>query len=231
MGVRTTLRRYHIWLGWIVGVPILLWTVTGVLMVIRPIEEVRGSDLLRDPPPVRVVSSPVAPALDFKAVAKLSLEQRAAGPRWVLAFADGSTRAADPATGRLLPALSAVDAAREVTARYTGKARVASVTRIDPASPPLDLRRPLDSWQIVMTDGTHFYVDRFTGDIAARRTSWWRVYDFMWGLHIMDLQTREDAHNPWTIAFGIVAALTTLMALVLLPMSSRKKRKNGKQPS
>ena len=231
MSLRTTLRRYHIWLGWLIGVPMLLWTVTGVLMVVKPIEEVRGSDLLRDPPTVRMAAPPIAPALDVRPVSKVSLEQRAAGPRWVLAFADGTTRAADPVTGRLLPALSAADAAREVTARYTGTARIASVTRIDPANPPLDLRRPLDSWQIMMSDGTHFYVDRFTGDIAARRTSWWRIYDFMWGLHIMDLQTREDAHNPWLIGFGITAALTTLLALVLLPLTTRRKRNNGKQPS
>ena len=24
----------------------------------------------------------------------------------------------------------------------------------------------------------------------------------MWGLHIMDLETREDAHNPLLIGFG-----------------------------
>ena len=230
MSLRTTLRRWHIWLGWLIGVPMLLWTITGVLMVVKPIEEVRGSDLLRDPPAVRMAAPPVAPALDFKAVSKLSLEQRASGPRWVLTFADGSTRAADPASGRLLPAFSAAGAAREVTARYTGTARIASVTRIDGKRPPLDLRRPLDSWQVALSDGTHFYVDRFTGEIAARRTRWWRIYDFMWGLHIMDLQTREDSHNPWLIGFGIIGAMTTLLALILLPLTTRKKR-NGKQPS
>ncbi len=41
----------------------------------------------------------------------------------------------------------------------------------------------------------------------------------------MDLETREDAHNPWLIGFGIVAALTTIMALILLPMTSRRKKK------
>ena len=70
-----------------------------------------------------------------------------------------------------------------------------------------------------MSDGTYFYVDRWTGEIVARRTAWWRIYDFMWGLHIMDLQTREDAHNPWLIGFGIVAAVTTMLALILLPMT------------
>ena len=225
MTIRTTLRRYHIWLGWLIGVPMLFWSVSGVLMVVKPIEEVRGAALLSDPPAVRTATPPVAPAIDVRPLSKLTLEQRATGPRWVLAFADGASRLADPATGRLLPAMSAADAARELGARYTGTARIASVTHIDPANPPLDLRRPLDSWKVAMSDGTFFYVDRWTGEIVARRTAWWRFYDFMWGLHIMDLETREDAHNPWLIGFGIVAALTTIMALILLPMTTRRKKK------
>ena len=224
-GLRSNLRRYHIWLGWLIGVPMLFWSVSGVLMVIKPIEEVRGAALLSDQRPVRTATPPVTPALDVRPLTKLTLEQRATGPRWVLAFADGAGRLADPATGRLLPAMSAADAARELGARYTGTARIASVTHIDPANPPLDLRRPLDSWKVAMSDGTFFYVDRWTGEIAARRTAWWRFYDFMWGLHIMDLETREDAHNPWLIGFGIVAALTTIMALILLPMTTRRKKK------
>ena len=40
-----------------------------------------------------------------------------------------------------MPRLSAADAVREVMARYTGKARVAAVTRTDREHPPLDLRR------------------------------------------------------------------------------------------
>src|SRR6478735_1583147 len=40
--------RWHIWLGWLVGLPILMWTATGLFMVARPIEEVRG-DRLRAP--------------------------------------------------------------------------------------------------------------------------------------------------------------------------------------
>lgn len=225
MSLRTTLRRWHIWLGWLIGVPMLFWSLSGVLMVIRPIEEVRGTALLADAPPVRTATPPVAPAIDVRPLTKLTLEQRAAGPRWVLAFADGASRLADPTTGRLLPKLSASDAMREVMQRYRGKAKVIGATRTDPANPPIELRRAMDGWMVAMSDGTHFYVDAGSGEVVARRTRWWRIYDFMWGLHIMDLQTREDAHNPWLISFGIVAALTTIMALILLPMTSRRKRK------
>ena len=224
-GMRSTLRRWHIWLGWLIGVPMLLWTVSGVLMVVKPIEEVRGMALLADLPTVRTATPPVAPALDVRPLTKLTLEQRATGLRWVLSFADGTSRLADPATGHLLPKLNAAGAMREVMTRYQGKAKVVGAARTDPANPPLELRRAMTGWMIQMSDGTHFFVDSGSGEVVARRTSWWRFYDLMWGLHIMDLQTREDAHNPWLIGFGITAAITTILALILLPLASRRKRK------
>ena len=224
--VRHSLRRWHIWLGWIIAVPMLVWTLSGIVMVAKPIEEVRGTDLLSEPGPIRLAAPPVAPRVEGRALAKMTLEPRAAGPRWVLSFADGGSRLADPATGALLPAYSAADAAREVAARYTGKASFAGAMRTGASDPPIDLRRPIDSWQIRMSDGTRFYVDMGSGEVVARRTGWWRFYDFMWGLHIMDPGGREDTHNPWVITFGLVALVTTVLAIILLPMAMRWKR-NG----
>ena len=230
MRLRQTLRRWHIWLGWLVGVPMLFWTLSGVVMVWKPIEEVRGTDLLAEPPPVRLTAPPVPPQLAGVAVDKLTLEPRAAGPRWVVQVADGPTRLADPLTGRLLPALGAAEAAREVTARYTGSARVASVRRTSAQDPPLDLRSPVAAWAVELSDGTRFYVDAGSGEVVARRTRWWRIYDWMWGLHIMDLRTREDSHNPWVIGFGLAPLLTTAMALLLLPLASTRGRGRRRVP-
>lgn len=223
--VRSKLRRWHIWLGWIVGLPIFFWVVSGLVMVVRPIDEVRGSHLLRDPKPVHLAAAPVAPAIEGLPLASLALKQTASGPRWVATLDDGTARAADPLTGAWLPELSAIAAAREVTARYTGSASVASVARTDPDKPPLDLRREIPAWQVTLTDGTHFYVDTRSGEVVATRTRFWRFYDWMWGLHIMDLKGREDTHNPLIIGFAILSLLTTLLALVMLPLTIRRRRK------
>jgi len=225
--IRSRLRRWHIWLGWIVGIPFLVWTVSGIVMVWKPIEEVRGEDLLAEPAPMRFSAPAVPPVVAGLPMQSLALEQRAAGPRWVLKLADGSTRLADPGTGALLPAMSAAEASREVISRYRGSAKVESVTRTDPDKPPLELRRPIAAWQVNMSDDTHFFVDAGSGAVVARRTGWWRLYDFMWGLHIMDPQTREDTHNPWVLGFGIVSLLTTLLALIMLPLTLRRRRKKS----
>ena len=229
--MRRTLRRWHVWLGWLVGVPMIFWTVSGLVMVARPIEDVRGSALIRDAAPIASTRGVVAPVIEGRAVSAMKLESRAPGPRWVIAFADGGSRLADPATGALLPALGAADAAREVTSRYTGTARVVETRRVAADSPPLELRRALDGWRVKMDDDTHFYVDAGSGEIVARRTSWWRIYDFMWGLHIMDLQGREETNNPWVVTFAALSVLMALLAIVLLPLTVKRRNRKRVTPS
>jgi hypothetical protein len=227
MNGRSKLRRWHIWLAWIAAVPVLLWIVSGLVMVARPIEEVRGEGLLKPAGPMHLVGPPIPPLLGGVPLSSLSLEQRAAGPRWVVKLADGTTRLADPQTGLLLPQLSAADAAGEVAARYTGQSAVESVKRTSAESPPLDLRRPIAAWQVTMEDGTRFYVEAASGQIISTRTRWWRFYDLMWGFHIMDLKTREDTHNPLVIGFGLIALAVSLIGIVLLPKTLR--RKSGRE--
>src|SRR3712207_3796153 len=117
MKLRSRLRRWHIWLGWIVGLPFLFWVVSGLVMVAKPIEEVRGAHLLGEPRPVQLGTAPVPPRIEGVPLASLSLKQSAAGPRWVAVLQDGTTRAADPRTGEWLAGVSAVAAAQEVMAR------------------------------------------------------------------------------------------------------------------
>ena len=224
--LRTRLRRWHVWLGWLVAVPFLFWTVSGLVMVAKPIEEVRGEHLVSPPKPISLPESTVAPQVAGRLVRSISLEPRADGPRWKIGFADGEWRLADPATGRLLPHLGPADVTRELLARYAGTAKIVEVSRIDPKAPPLELRRAMDGWQVRMSDDTHFFIDGGSGEIVARRTSWWRIYDFMWGLHIMDLQGREDTHNPWVVSFGALSLGMVILAFILLPLTIR--RKNGK---
>ena len=225
MKARQRLRRWHIWLGWIVGLPFLAWTVSGLVMVARPIETVRGEGLLAEAPALPAGLEPVPPAIGPRPLASLRLESQPDGPRWLLKYADGATRLADAASGRLLPPLAAADAARIVEARYRGAARIAAVDRTSAQEPPLELRRKVAAWRVTMSDGTRFYLDSATGEVLARRTRWWRFYDLMWGLHIMDLETRTDAHNPLLIGFALAALATTLLALALLPLTLKRRRR------
>lgn len=221
-----SLHRWHIWLGWLVGVPLILWTASGLFMVARPIEEVRGEHL-RAAPLMLTADAPVVPSLSGRPIEKLTLEQRVTGPVWIIQHESGDLHRADPATGAQLPAVSASEAASLADSYYAGNAKQASVQRFGASDAPLDLRRDRPSWQVTYGDGTRLYLDADTGSLLALRTDQWRVFDFMWGLHIMDLQTREDTHHPLLILFAALALITLLPAFWMLIARQRRKQKKS----
>lgn len=210
---RRTLLRYHVWLAWLVGVPLLLWTVSGLVMVARPIDNVRGTDLRAEQPPLPATT--VYPPAIHSAADSLTLKQTALGPRWIVALGD-KRYAADPRDGRKLPALNSAQAVAAALAYRKAPARVISTTRTDADQPPLDLRQARPAWGVRFTDGARFYIDADTGELLAVRTDFWRFYDVMWGLHIMDLQEREDSHHPILVVFAAISALAITLAVLLM---------------
>lgn len=219
--MRKFLARVHIWLGWIIGVPLLFWTASGLFMAAQPIETVRGEHLKRAAPPLVLTTPVVAPVIGPRPVKSMALEARPDGPKWVITYADGGGRLADPATGALLPRIDAMSAAGLAREAYAGTAALTGITQSTAAKPPLDLRRNRPSWQATFGDGTHVYIDAETGAVLATRTKFWRAYDFMWGLHIMDLQTREETSHVVLIAFAALAGIGVIIGLILLPWRRR----------
>lgn len=219
-----SLAKWHIWLGWLVGVPILMWLATGLLMVARPIEEVRGEHLRRELPPAPLVlpgSALAAPEAELKEMRVIMQNGRAVA---ILTTLDGATRRVDFATGAALPPLDAAAARALVAERIVGGEAVERVTLFPTDKAPLDFRRPLTVWQIRLADGTNVYVGRETGEIEAVRTRWWRAFDLAWGLHIMDLAEREDTSHPLLIIFAVLSLVGALLGCVLLFGRRRTRR-------
>lgn len=218
------LMRWHVWLGWLIGVPIIIWTASGLLMVAQPIETVRG-DHLRSEIPALDVIRPVAPLLEGRQAKSLTLQQNSAGPYWVIAYADGGRRRADALTGALLPPVSAAEADALARAARSDAATIRSVTRFAADEAPGDQRSGRPSWQVIFDDDARFYIDADTGELIAVRTKFWRAFDFMWGLHIMDLQTREDTSHPILIGSAVIALAGSILGFVMLFTRRRRRRR------
>lgn len=211
-----TLVRWHVWLGWVVGVPIVMWLATGLLMVSRPIEEVRGEHLRREVPTAPLVIAGSAIAAPDAGLKEMSVQMQDGRAVAILTTLEGAVSRVDFATGAPLPALGADDARALVAEQIVGGDRAAGVRLFPADRTPIDFRRPLAVWQVQLADGTNVYVGRDTGAIEAVRTRWWRAFDIAWGLHIMDLSEREDTSHPLLIALAALSLTGAVIGCVLI---------------
>lgn len=206
--------RWHVWLGWVVGLPILMWTVTGLVMIARPLEEVRGDDL-RSPPAPLAIGDYAMP--DFgEPVSELKLVQQHDGPVWIVTTAEGARRRYFAPDATLLPPVIESEARQIAKHVYAGEARFEAATYIPYDVVPVELRRPVNAWQLRYSDGTNLYLEAATGELLAVRTPGWRIYDFAWGLHIMNPQTREDTSHPLLIVFTVLSVVGATLGCILL---------------
>jgi PepSY-associated TM region len=209
--------RWHIWLGWVVGLPVLMWTVTGLFMVARPIEEVRGNHLqIEAKEEALPAGSEIVLAIPQGKPVR-SITTAMAGGKVItrLDYADGSL-ARFGEDGARLPPLGEQAARDLVKAEIAGGDKIASATLYAADKAPFDFRKAMPSWQVVLADGTHVYVGQHSGKIEAVRTRWWRAFDFMWGLHILDPQTREDTSHPLLISLAALSVIGALLGCILL---------------
>jgi hypothetical protein len=192
-----------------------MWAVTGLWMVARPIEEVRGERLREqhaaiDPAGIRF------PATIGEPIHEAKLISQPDGPAWIVTAADGGRWRYSARFGTATPPVVEDEARRIAEAAYAGEAPLSGVTYFPPGEAPTAARSNAAAWQARFADGTQVYIDDATGEVLALRTGQWRVYDFLYGLHIMDPQAREDAHNPFAIVFAALAVLGASLGCILL---------------
>lgn len=221
------LYKVHLWLGLVVALQLLLWTVSGLFMTAWPIETIHGdavrrgvvvSDLRRFGallPPAQIVAASAQP------VETVTLSTLLGAPVYRLQHGK-DLWLVDARSGRPRP-VTAADA-QAVARAGTTLSGPATVTRLDPAHPPLELRRNVPGWRVIFADNTRVYVGA-QGDILVIRTGLWRWYDFFWGLHILDPLGRDDFHHPLLIASAALALVSVLSGIILLIVYFRRKRR------
>lgn len=229
--MRRFLHKTHIWLGWIVGAQLFLWMLSGLLMAAMPIGEVRGEHLRA------AVEAPPLPAAGFVPPARiladtpadtLVLTRLLERPVYRLERGGKAQELKDALTGAPVQVDEAL-ALRIAVERYAGSGKPVSVSRTAADAPPREFRRDVPAFAVRFDDaeGTVFYVHAFTGEVAAVRTDRWRLFDLMWGLHIMDWREREDFNHPLLIGAAALGTVSVAGGIALLLMRLRRRQKRG----
>ncbi len=219
-------RKLHNWLGLLLVVQITLWFLSGLVMAVMPIEQVRGEHLRQNVSTLwqQALIAPAQVLQLHSPQASLSLSQRLiwqynqlnAIPVYLVDDAGARFRYS-ALTGEVLAALPEHDIRRLAQAQYLGTGTLADSRLLDRLPQEVQhLSAPL--WLICFTDNdnTRFYLDPATGKVERVRTDSWRLFDFFWMLHIMDYTDRSNINNPLLITFSACALLFTLSGVVLL---------------
>lgn len=210
------LYALHRWTSLAAILQLSVWTTTGFFFAVVPIQRIRGEDRTvphtHHPIPWdRVGALPVG-ALAGATEATI----RVVDGRPMIVATGGERRWALDATSGAPVEFDVGAAARIARADQVGSPEVSAVTRVE--STPIEYRdRPVPAWRVDLSDGreTRVYVDALTGAVTARRNGLWRIYDFLWSLHIMDYRGRDDFNHLLIQGFALIGIATVLTGAVL----------------
>lgn len=217
-------RKVHKYLGWVLLLQLICWFGSGLVMSLLPIEQVRGEHL-RQALPLPAWSQAISPAQIARQLPHHQLKLSQQGRTPVYQFSkDNEQLYYSALTAEVIAPLTETQVKDLARRQYQGTAEIDKIQRLQQA--PFEVRHlagPL--WQVQFADeeGSSFYLEEYTGKLLSVRTNNWRIFDFVWMLHIMDYQDREDFNHPLLIVFSATALFFTLTGALLLPWR-RKKR-------
>ena len=237
-------RRIHRWLGLVIGVQFVLWTVGGLYFSWVSLDAVHGDHLMRPAPGIAANAAIASPAVVLEAlrararvdaVVSTELVSVAGQPVWRIGYVAAGESArrmqlADGATGALRDPVDSAEAVAIARAAFTGTAPVTAVEYLEPGrvgSHHEYRGQPLPAWAVHFGDneGATAYVAAEMGHVVRIRNDRWRVFDFLWMLHTMDFVGRDDFNNLVLRVFSVLGLATILSGFVLFALTWRRGRR------
>ena len=205
------IRFFHKYLSLIISIQLLLWTVSGIYFAFNKIELVRGEQYLLENQAEDLNLEEVEITFTAK---NLSFIKRL--DMWIIKAETDSGLIYSDLSGKNLEALDE-EGAKEVVKRKTNL-RPLEAFRIDKQEKRAEYRgRDLPLYKVTTSasDGINVYVDAFSGAVTAIRSDSWRIWDFLWGAHIIDYRERDNINNFLLKFFSILALISALCGIAL----------------
>jgi len=206
-------RNIHKYLSFLISIQLLLWTVSGIYFAFNKIENVRGEQY-REEPNFNV---------DFS---KLNFQIDGAQNIRVIDRMDEEILVVDGIYGREYLNFEGknveqlkVEEAKTLSAKQTSLIPE-SVELITENTIGSEYRgRALPIYRVTSVNeagqSINVYLNVYTGEVEAVRSNQWRIWDLMWGFHIMDWETREDIDNLLLKIFSILALISSITGVLL----------------
>jgi uncharacterized iron-regulated membrane protein len=221
-------RKLHKWLGLIIGLQVLFWVLGGLIMSALDIDKVHGDHLRKTIALKPVNLEQIQPITKIAKQHQLDINQFQLvnlPHQWQyhIRTPQGQVYFFDATTGEQLKPISQEEAVRLAKTYYKGEASIATSSLINQHS--TEYRKALPAWRIEFDDSESatFYLAANTGELMSVRTTRWRLFDFVWMLHIMDYKDRSDFNHPLLIFAAFLALLISISGLYLVVKTFKKR--------
>jgi len=205
------LKKLHKWVGLLIGVQMLLWLLSGLIISLLDPVRVSGKQWASTiTPEARFIDSTSLlelnelPAELFDDAVGVELTIQHDKPVYLVRRA-GSETLIDASDGSIVKTTQA-GAERLARQDFTGEGEI--ISSKPGMAPDIETRDSSGAyWRVNFSDqaNTAIYISTATGRILERRNSYWRVRDFFWMLHIMDYSGRENFNNSLLISIALIA--------------------------
>ena len=222
-------RKIHKWFALIVGIQLFLWALSGFYMVAVNIDIIHGDMLVKNVQ--QNISDTDRLHVPLERLAILhpdaqSITLKSMMGRPVYQITGETTLLLDAVNGRQLSPLDEQTATQIASYHYAGEGTIRRAELLE-NDPPTELQaRALPLWRIDFDDvwNSSFYIDPYTSEFTTRRHTLWRVFDFLWMLHVMDYDERADINNTVLRVFSVLGTFLGLTGVWMLYFSFRKNR-------
>ena len=235
------IRKTHRYLGLFIGIQFMLWVLGGLYFSWTNIDKIHGDHLVNFPNPnISLTDSLLSPnvailkaRLHPEKVKSLNLT-RVLDQMVYQVETESSIILINAQTGSIRPPLSQSEAADFAKKIFKPKSEISSIEYItkDNLQDHYQYRGgTLPAWAISFKHPSNsvVYISSEKGSFEKIRNRQWRLYDFLWMVHIMDYQTRDNLNNWLLRGFSILGLTTVLSGFTLFYQSSRTIRTIKKQ--
>lgn len=211
--MKLSIRNIHKYLSFFISLQLLLWTVSGIYFSFNKIELVRGEQY-------RLPSSFSLNLDQLKGnhenISNFDVVNRV--DQQILIISDPSGRKYLDTNGNPVSMLTVEQA--KLTVKENSTLNPIDVFLIDQDRNGSEYRgRELPLYQVLSLNkdqkSINVYVNPYSGKIVAIRSLQWKIWDLMWGFHIMDWQTRDNINNFLLKVFSILALISSVSGVLL----------------
>lgn len=206
-------RKIHKYLSFFISVQLLLWTISGIYFAFNKIELVRGEQYLK-----KTEESYDLSIFDFKIDKASDIDfQKRLGKEIIIINSNDSVRYLDK-FGIPVKKMSSIEAMESVINQTSLTPLIAEEVLNEKVGSEFR-GRSLPIYRVKTKSKDDYkinvYINMYSGDVVAIRSDKWRIWDLMWGLHIMDWKERDNIDNLFLKIFSILALVSSLTGIML----------------